>query len=130
MPKFCCTTVRPTLLPYKELYTHDSLGSFVSDYLTYEFLETETDTPPTLQSPTSTVWNQRGNSFDFSVVLCSLLEGAGYDAYCVYGYAKREVCMMDRSRREVRQLRHRFGPFLACFSAPYPPPHASCPRIV
>ncbi len=35
------------------------------------------------------MWSQTGSSFDFSVLLCSLLEGAGYDAYCVYGYASR-----------------------------------------
>lgn len=107
VPKFVCTTVKPTLLPYKQLYDHGPLSAFVADYLTYEFLTTRqgTDTPPILQSPATTIWNQRGNSFDFSVVLCSLLEGAGYDAYCVYGYAKREVCMMDRSRREVQEER-------------------------
>lgn len=39
-----------------------------------------------------------GNCFDFSVLLCSLLLGAGYDAYVVAGYATREVCNMDQSR--------------------------------
>jgi hypothetical protein len=33
-----------------------------------------------------------------SVVLCSLLIGAGYDAYCVCGYATREVTLMDQTR--------------------------------
>jgi len=26
-----------------------------------------------------------------SITLCSLLIGVGYDAYCVYGYAPREI---------------------------------------
>lgn len=33
-----------------------------------------------------------------SVVLCSLLIGAGYDAYCVCGYATREITLMDETR--------------------------------
>ena len=39
-----------------------------------------------------------GNCFDFSNVLCSLLLGAGYDAYVVSGYATREICLSDESR--------------------------------
>ncbi len=42
---------------------------------------------------------QRGNCFDFSNLLVSLLIGAGYDAYMVSGYATREVCNMDQSRK-------------------------------
>ena len=42
---------------------------------------------------------QKGNSFDFSTLLCSLLIGAGYDAYVVSGYATREITQMDQSRR-------------------------------
>lgn len=42
---------------------------------------------------------QKGNSFDFSTLLCSLLIGAGYDAYVVSGYATRECTQMDQSRR-------------------------------
>ena len=34
-----------------------------------------------------------------SVLLCSLLIGVGYDAYCVCGYATREMCLMDQTRR-------------------------------
>ncbi len=41
---------------------------------------------------------QKGNCFDFSILLCSLLLGSGYDAYVVAGYATREVCNMDQSR--------------------------------
>ncbi|NWR62663.1 DRC7 protein, partial [Bucorvus abyssinicus] len=40
---------------------------------------------------------QRGNCFDFSVLLCSLLVGAGYDAYCVQGYATRQMCALDQT---------------------------------
>ena len=43
--------------------------------------------------------DQRGNCFDFSTLLAILLIGAGYDAYVVSGYASREVCNTDQSRR-------------------------------
>ena len=37
--KLVCTTLRPTLLPYKELYDWDGASQFVSDYLSYVPLE-------------------------------------------------------------------------------------------
>lgn len=41
---------------------------------------------------------QKGNCFDFSTLLCSMLIGAGYDAYCVNGYGSQELCLMDLTR--------------------------------
>jgi hypothetical protein len=75
--KFVCTTVRPTLLPYRSLYDHASAAAFVASYLTYEYLDLPTEPPVVLPSPSTVLWNQRGNSFDMAVLLCSLLEGAG-----------------------------------------------------
>nr|XP_056718780.1 dynein regulatory complex subunit 7 [Euleptes europaea] len=96
--KFVSTTVRPTLLPYSELYDWDSCARFVSDYLTMEPLPSPIAPPSYLYSPTTILRYQRGNCFDFSNLLCSLLIGAGYDAYCVNGYATREICMMDETK--------------------------------
>ena len=31
--------MRPTLLPYKELYDYDSCAQFVADYITFEILD-------------------------------------------------------------------------------------------
>jgi len=39
-----------------------------------------------------------GNCFDFGNILCSLLLGAGYDAYVVSGYATKEICLSDETR--------------------------------
>ena len=39
MQKFVCTTLRPTYLPYKELYNYDSCAAFVADYILYEPLK-------------------------------------------------------------------------------------------
>lgn len=54
--------------------------------------------PKTLWSPTKILADQRGNCFDYANLLCSLLVGAGYDAYVVSGYATREICYMDTTR--------------------------------
>ncbi len=51
-----------------------------------------------LWSPSKTLKDQKGNCFNYSILLASLLIGAGYDAYVVCGYATREVCDMDESR--------------------------------
>ncbi|NXU54706.1 DRC7 protein, partial [Turnix velox] len=95
--KFVSTTVRPTLLPYTELYHWEGCASFISDYLTMEPLQSPLTPPSSLYSPTTILKYQRGNCFDFSVLLCSLLVGAGYDAYCVHGYATREFCSLDET---------------------------------
>ncbi|KAK3597164.1 hypothetical protein CHS0354_038091 [Potamilus streckersoni] len=54
--------------------------------------------PRRLLSPTTILKRQKGNCFEYSTLLCSLLAGAGYDAYVVSGYATREVCLADESR--------------------------------
>ncbi|XP_060547636.1 dynein regulatory complex subunit 7-like [Pantherophis guttatus] len=102
--KFVSTTVRPTLLPYSELYNWDSAARFVSDYLNMEPLPSPLAPPCYLCSPTTILRYQQGNCFDFSVLLCSLLIGAGYDAYCVNGYATKDICMMDESKEECPLL--------------------------
>ncbi|XP_068024507.1 dynein regulatory complex subunit 7 [Melanerpes formicivorus] len=96
--KFVSTTLRPTLLPYAELYSWDSCASFVSDFLTMEPLKCPLTLPTSLYSPSTILRCQRGNCFDCSVLLCSLLLGAGYDAYCVQGYACRELSALDQTR--------------------------------
>ncbi|XP_006148500.1 dynein regulatory complex subunit 7 isoform X2 [Tupaia chinensis] len=86
VPKFVSTTIRPTLTPYPELYNWDSCAQFVSDFLTMVPL------PDPLKP------YQLGNCFDFSTLLCSLLIGSGYDAYCVNGYGSQDLCLMDLTR--------------------------------
>jgi hypothetical protein len=50
-----------------------------------------------MSSPT-VLANQKVTCFEYSTLLCSLLIGAGYDAYVVSGYATREICQMDETR--------------------------------
>ncbi|KAJ3176009.1 hypothetical protein HK101_010520 [Irineochytrium annulatum] len=98
--KFVCTTIRPTQLPFKEIYDYRSCAKFVADYLTYEPLEPPHELPPKLKSPTYTLKMQSGNSFDYSILLCSLLTGFGYDAFVVCGYATRDITIMDETKTE------------------------------
>ncbi|XP_055049255.2 dynein regulatory complex subunit 7 [Misgurnus anguillicaudatus] len=98
--KFVSTTLRRTLLQYPILYSWDGCASFVSDYLSLELLDPAFKIPKQLSSPTSVLQTQRGTCFEFSCLLCSLLLGAGYDAYCVSGYASKEMCLLDQSRQE------------------------------
>ncbi|XP_067847292.1 dynein regulatory complex subunit 7 [Heptranchias perlo] len=96
--KFVSTTIRPTLLNHQELYNWDGCAQFVSDFLIVDSLDPTTDVPDYLFSPTTILKRQKGNCFDFSILLCSLLIGTGYNAYCVSGYAVKEICLMDESR--------------------------------
>ena len=98
--KFICTTLRPTKLPFVQLYEWDKCAKFVSDYLEYEELPQPNDFPTQIPSPANVLNWQQGDSFDFSIVLCSLLIGAGYDAYVVYGTAPKRITTKDESRME------------------------------
>ena len=95
--KFICTTIRPTKLPYTELYEWEKCSKFVSEYLEYEELFEPDRFPEIIPSPTNVLEWQKGDCFDLSIVLCSLLIGAGYDAYCVYGTAPRKITNKDES---------------------------------
>ncbi|NWX28994.1 DRC7 protein, partial [Notiomystis cincta] len=103
--KFVSTTVKPTLLPYPEMYYWSGCASFVCDYLIMEPLKCPITLPSSLYSPTTILKYQRGNCFDFTVLLCSLLIGAGYDAYCVHGYATHEMCTLDQTQELCPLLR-------------------------
>lgn len=95
--KFVCSTVRPTLLPYDNLYDVKDCSLFVSEFLTYLPMDDSTAVPNLLPSPSTTVKMRVGDSLDFATLLCSLLRGNGYNAYVVSGYAPRAVTTQDRT---------------------------------
>jgi hypothetical protein len=99
--KFICSTLRPSKLPYTELYDYQGCAKFVADYLEYEELSEPNKLPEIVPSPANVLdeW-QSGDSFDFANVLCSLLIGSGYDAYVVYGTAPKEITTRDESLME------------------------------
>lgn len=43
---------------------------------------------------------QKGDCFDISILLCSLLIGVGYDAYCIYGIAPKEITTKNEALME------------------------------
>ncbi|XP_062403283.1 dynein regulatory complex subunit 7 [Sardina pilchardus] len=102
--KFVSTTLRPTVLPYPELFNWEGSASFVSEFLSLEELDPPTDPPRHLYAPTRVLQTQKGSCFDFSTLLCSLLLAAGYNAYCVSGYATKDVCLINVSREECPLL--------------------------
>ena len=57
--------------------------------------------PEAIVSPTTLLQWRRGDAWDMSILLCSLLLGAGYDAYCVCGCARMHITTNDRSAESV-----------------------------
>ncbi|CAD7971170.1 unnamed protein product [Amoebophrya sp. A25] len=91
VPKFLVTTLRPTHLPYRELYDYKTCADYVADRLNYEELLPTDKYPKVIPSPATVLDWRAGDSFDFSILLCSMLLGVGYDAYCVSGFAPRYI---------------------------------------
>ena len=96
--KFICSTVRPTKVPYPELYDYKKCAKFVSEYFEYEELNPPTEFPKIIPAPDNVIKWQIGDSFDLSIVLASLLIGAGYNAYVIYGKAPRFITSKDETR--------------------------------
>lgn len=95
--KFVPTSVRPTYLPYRELYNYKSAARFLAEYMQFEQLEISDKYPTHLPSPASVLKWRAGDCFDFATVLTSILCGSGYDAYCVAGYAPMDVTSANQS---------------------------------
>lgn len=101
MRKFICTTIRPTKLPIVDLYEWETCAKFIADYLEYEELDIPDKLPSRIPSPANVLDWQIGDSFDFAIVLCSLLIGVGYNAYVVYGTAPKKITTRDESLEKV-----------------------------
>lgn len=99
--KFICTALHPSLPPCPELYSLEGCAKFVSEFLAYEPLANPLHPPTHLPSPMSVLAWQTADSFDASMVLCSLLLGAGYNAFVVMGYAQAHVTVNDQSQVEL-----------------------------
>lgn len=110
VPKFVCTTLRPSLPSFPELYTLDGCAKFVSEFLTFEPLEDPLHPPKHVPSPMSVLSWQAADPFDAAVVLCSLLLGAGYNAYVAMGYAPLAVTLNDQSGAECPFWQDANGP--------------------
>lgn len=127
MRKFICTTLRPTQLPYQDLYDYGQCAKFVADFIRYEPLELASQLPQHMPSPSATLGWQAGDCFDCAMVLCSLLLGVGYDAYVVSGYAPGAITRCDQSSTRVTKDD---GPVaVAPVEAPPPSKYAVPPKL-
>ena len=104
LKKFVCTTIRPTQLPFKEIYDYQGCAKFIANYIEYTPLDPPHELPTKLSSPTYTLKTQQGNSFDMSVLLTCLLCGVGYDAYVVSGYANANITLLDTSDVDIEKM--------------------------
>ncbi|XP_049609560.1 dynein regulatory complex subunit 7 isoform X2 [Syngnathus scovelli] len=102
--KFVSTTLRPTMTSHPELLNWEGCASFVADFLSLNPLEPPGELPRFLFSATSVLRSQTATCFEYASVLCSLLLGANYDAYCVSGYASKEMCLLDQRLQECPLL--------------------------
>lgn len=60
--------------------------------------------PRQMFSPSAVLQSQSATSFEAAVLLCSMLIGADYEAYCVSGYASRETCECDQTQQACPPL--------------------------
>ncbi|XP_013106494.1 coiled-coil domain-containing protein lobo isoform X1 [Stomoxys calcitrans] len=97
--KFVCTTIRPTSFLNIDLRSIEGIASFVADFIIYEPFDDTIHFPNRLISPATILKRRRGNSFEMSTLLCSMLIGAGIDAVVVSGVARTEV--VDNDQRAI-----------------------------
>ncbi|XP_041655972.1 dynein regulatory complex subunit 7 [Cheilinus undulatus] len=102
--KFVSTTLRPSPINHPELFTWEGCARFLADFLSLVPLDPPEDLPRMLSSSSTVLRTQTATCFEFASVLCSLLIGAHYDAYCVSGYAVREMCLQDQSLQQCPLL--------------------------
>ncbi|EGR28306.1 hypothetical protein IMG5_178860 [Ichthyophthirius multifiliis] len=102
--KFICTTIRPTKLGFLELYDYASCAKYLSSFVQFEELDPPNQFPQIIPSPTNVAVWQKGDCFDMSILLCSLLIGVGYEAYCLYGKAPREISSKNEALMEYLYL--------------------------
>lgn len=102
--KFICTTLRPTKLGYIEFYEYKKCADYISNFISYEPLENPIAYPSTIPSPSNTILWKKGDCFDLSILLCSLLIGVGYDAYCVIGTAPHEITLKNEALMDCPEM--------------------------
>ncbi|KAM4736757.1 dynein regulatory complex subunit 7 [Anableps anableps] len=102
--KFVSTTLRPTETGLCELQSWQDCASLVADFLSLRPLEPPTEVPSQMLSSTSVLRSQKATCFESATLLCSLLLGFNYDAYCVSGYASKEMCLLDLSLQQCPLL--------------------------
>lgn len=70
-------------MSFLSLYEYKQCAEFIAHFLEYEELEPPNELPSIIPSPYNVLHWQKGDSFDFAMLLCSILTGSGYDALCI-----------------------------------------------
>lgn len=94
-----CLQIRPTKLPFPDLWSLDGAVAFVANAIEYEPVENPLHPPEHLLSPQSVLAFQAGDSFDMACLLVSILTGCGFDAYVTVGYAPTDVVQNDQTKQ-------------------------------
>jgi hypothetical protein len=93
-----CSFIKPSKLPFKELYDLKDCSRFFSDFVMYEQLQDPLRLCDYAASAQTTINWQAGDCLDMAILLCSVLIGYGFDAYVVRGYAPQYVVDADQTR--------------------------------
>jgi len=102
--KFICTTIRPQKMGYLELYDYQKAVKFISNFVQYEELDPPDEYPSVIPSPANVMKWQKGDCFDMSILLVSILIGSGYDAYVVFGTGHRLITTKNESYMEYENM--------------------------
>jgi hypothetical protein len=90
---------------FLELYNYEVCAKYLSYFISYEQLDPPDKFPLVIPSPNNVSRWQKGDCFDLSILLCSLLIGVGYDAYCIYGF--KIILIIVRNWAEVSDKQER-----------------------
>ena len=99
-----CSFIKPSKLPFKELYDLKDCARFFSDFVMYEQLQDPLRLCDYASSAQTTINWQAGDCLDMAILLCSVLIGYGYDAYVVRGYAPQFVAAADQTQNAPDNL--------------------------
>lgn len=92
---FLSSFIRPTALSLVQAHTVELAAEFVANLCDYQVLYDFFSQPRCITTANFTVASQKGDCFDLSVLLATILTGIGYDTYVVVGYANRELTLAD-----------------------------------
>ena len=97
---FLSSFIRPSVLPLIASHTVELAAQFVANLIEYQILFDFFSPPRCITTPNFTVESQKGDCFDMSILLTTILTGIGYDACVIVGYANRELTLSDLRYRD------------------------------
>lgn len=99
--KFVCSSIRPTLQRFVNLWDYQKCIEFICSSLSYIPLKQETQVPDLLISNDILLKIRYADCLDYSNLACSLLRGAGYNAFIVYGIANYQITQNIQTNNDI-----------------------------